>query len=253
MSDAVKSRSVLDYDTEDALRKALLAVELNKEYPENDSNEYENQQHHHHHHQPNQSLDWVLPCYDPETTEIQSMKQELRRLQVLKSYVVLDSDREQSFERITAIAARVYDVPIALVSLVDLGRQWFLSNRGLGDCRETPRRLAFCAHAVCAKQNECLIVPDATRDFRFQDNPLVTGPPNIRFYAGAPLISPEGFKLGTLCIISDQVRPDGLSADEQQTLLDMAEQVVEAMVHRRRELQRQEKPEQLIAYTGTEI
>jgi hypothetical protein len=136
-------------------------------------------------------LDWVLPSFDPENTEVQSMKEELHRLQVLKSYLILDSEREEAFDRITGIASRFFDVPIALVSLVDLGRQWFMSNRGLGNVRETPRKDAFCSHAILSKNN-ILIVNDAQLDFRFQDNSLVTGPPHIRFYAGAPLICPEG-------------------------------------------------------------
>ena len=130
-------------------------------------------------------LDWVLPTMDPETTEVQSMKQELQRLLVLKSYLILDSEREAAFERLTGLASRIFKVPIALVSVVDLGRQWFMSNHGLPEnVRETPRRHAFCAHAIMSKEG-MLVVPDATQDFRFKDNPLVTGPPNIRFYAGA--------------------------------------------------------------------
>lgn len=92
-----------------------------------------------------ENLDWSLPHFDPATTEAQSMQEEIKRLLVLKSYLVLDSEREEAFERITALATRIFDVPIALVSLVDLGRQWFMSNHGLGDVRETPRKLAFCA------------------------------------------------------------------------------------------------------------
>lgn len=206
------NRSVAYYDNEDALRKALLAVELSEDddtpsrrsgiqaddaddktspalSPSNEESTT-----------PDEALDWVLPCYDPLTTEAQSMKEELQRLMVLKNYLILDAEKEKAFERITAIAARVFDVPMALISLVDLGRQWFMSNRGLGDVRETPRRYAFCSHAILAKNN-MLIVPDATKDFRFKNNPLVTGPPNVRFYAGAALICPEGYKLGTLCVI----------------------------------------------------
>lgn len=177
------------------------------------------------------------------------MREELKRLQVLKSYAILDAEREKVFERITGLAARLFKVPIALVSLVDLGRQWFMSNRGLGDVRETPRNVAFCAHAIMLKQN-MLVVPDASKDFRFQNNPLVTGPPNIRFYAGAPLICAEGYKLGTLCIISGESRPQGLSEEEQDTLKELAELVVDAMASRRRDLHRGENPAQLIACTG---
>ena len=212
-----KSRSVVDFDSEDALRKALMAVRLPDDsgdvsLEENDDDENNDEAAAaaaagevasrdtaqgggggrggaaaaNDDDMPSDSdkLDWVLPTFDPETTEAQSMREELHRLQVLKNYLILDADREEVFERLTGLASRFYNVPIALISLVDLGRQWFLSNRGLGDVRETPRRHAFCAHAILNKHN-ILIVPDATKDFRFKDNPLVTGPPNIRFYAGA--------------------------------------------------------------------
>jgi hypothetical protein len=214
MSGAEKSRSVVDYESEDALRKALMTIETPKEEtPSEDSKSQAadadaaaaasapvsespetssgNAQQAPNSKQGNHPLDWVLPSFDPENTEVQSMKEELRRLQVLKSYLILDAEREEAFDRITGIASRFFDVPIALVSLVDLGRQWFMSNRGLGSVRETPRKDAFCAHAILNKNN-ILIVNDARVDFRFKDNSLVTGPPHIRFYAGAPLICPEG-------------------------------------------------------------
>lgn len=203
-----KLRSVVDIDSEEDLRRALMNVQLEtgegadnnnknnggdgEENPARrgaDTSAQENGD------KKNgegisDNLDWVLPKHDPETTEPQSMREELLRLQALKNYLILDADREDAFERLTGLAARFYRVPIALISLVDLGRQWFLSNRGLGVVRETPRKHAFCAHAILNKHN-ILIVPDATQDFRFKDNPLVTGPPNIRFYAGAVCGSPS--------------------------------------------------------------
>jgi hypothetical protein len=206
MSGAEKSRSVVDYETEDALRKALMSVAAPKDdspmddSPSEDSKpqaaasasaETSNGKVYAEQQSNGKPLDWVLPSFDPENTEVQSMKEELHRLQVLKSYLILDSEREEAFDRITGIASRFFDVPIALVSLVDLGRQWFMSNRGLGSVRETPRKDAFCSHAILSKNN-ILIVNDARLDFRFKNNPLVTGPPHIRFYAGAPLICPEG-------------------------------------------------------------
>jgi hypothetical protein len=150
------------------------------------------------------SNDWVIPNLDPSTSETQSLKAELDRLKVLRSYQILDSEREEAFERLTALAARMFDVPIALVSLVDMGRQWFMSNRGLGDTRETPRKLAFCAHAILCT-SDLLIVPDATKDPRFMNNILVTGPPYIRFYGGAPLVSVEGVKLGTFWYVPERL------------------------------------------------
>ena len=209
-----KSRSVVDFDSEDALRKALMAVRLPNDSGDVSLEDNDNNNNHNNNNNDttatardstdggaaakgkeddnqgadmpmdSQNLDWVLPTFDPETTEVQSMREELHRLTVLKNYLILDADREEVFDRLTGLASRFYNVPIALISLVDLGRQWFLSNRGLGEVRETPRRHAFCSHAILNKHN-ILIVPDASKDFRFKDNPLVTGPPNIRFYAGA--------------------------------------------------------------------
>jgi signal transduction histidine kinase len=166
-------------------------------------------------------LDWKVANLEQKNSQEESLDAEIRRLQVLRSYRILDTGRKASFERLTALAARIFDVPICLVSLVDLGRQWFASNRGLGDVRETPRSLAFCAHAILSKL-DLFIVPDTWEDARFRDHGLVTGDPKIRFYAGAPLVTPEGYKLGTFCIIDRKPRPNGLSLEEKQNLRELA-------------------------------
>jgi CheY-like chemotaxis protein len=200
-----------------------------------------------------EKLDWVLTNYDKKASEPQSLEEELKRLQALRSYLILDSEREHQFERLTALASRVMQVPIALVSLVDLGRQWFMSNRGLGDVRETPRSQAFCSHAILSKE-EILIINDAQLDPRFANNPLVTGPPYIRFYAGAPLETPEGYKLGTFCIIDTKPWPNGLDLDSKQNLREMAALAVEVMVARRQKWERdQEKSSQLVACTAHDL
>jgi hypothetical protein len=194
-----------------------------------------------------------LPIVDRNTTEVKTMKQEVERLLVLQSYLILDAEREDAFERITGIASRVFDVPIALVSFVDLGRQWFLSNRGMGDVRETPRKDSFCAHLVQGKYN-ILIVPDATKDVRFKDNPLVTGAPEIRFYAGVPLVSPEGHRLGSVCIISPNARPQGLTQAEQETLHDLSAMTINALVDRRSRLQNKDTENSvLLQQTCTDV
>ena len=113
---------------------------------------------------------------------------EARRLEALARLQILDTPSEQAFDDLTELAARWLDTPIALVSLVDDQRQWFKSRVGLA-AEQTPRELAFCAHAIQA--HELFEVPDAARDERFCDNPLVTGEPNIRFYAGMPIASPD--------------------------------------------------------------
>ena len=130
-------------------------------------------------------------------------KDEERRLAALRELHVLDTLPETRFDRLTRLAAAAFDVPIALVSLVDRDRQWFKSAHGL-DARESTRETSFCAHAIVGR--DPMVVPDALLDERFADNPLVTGAPRVRFYAGQPLILPDGSCVGTLCLIDHRPR-----------------------------------------------
>ncbi|NWO07193.1 MAG: GAF domain-containing protein [Alteromonadaceae bacterium] len=130
-------------------------------------------------------------------------KTEKLRLSALRKLNILDTPSDERFERLTNIAQRFYDVPVALFTLVDEKRQWFKSKQGL-DVTETPRSVAFCDHAI--RGDTVFIVEDARTDARFKDNPLVTGDPFIRFYAGMPVREPGGFKIGTLCIIDYEPR-----------------------------------------------
>ncbi|GDY25561.1 sensor domain-containing diguanylate cyclase [Agarivorans sp. Toyoura001] len=139
------------------------------------------------------------------------------RLKSLKELDILDTQPEERFDRITRMAKRLFDVPIALVSLVDENRQWFKSCFGV-DASETPRDISFCGHAILG--DETFQIEDALSDPRFADNPLVTGYPHIRFYAGHPLSTPDGEKIGTLCIID--TKPKSLSADDLVALDDLA-------------------------------
>lgn len=142
---------------------------------------------------------------------------EKQRIEALTSLNILDTPPEEKFDRITKIAQIIFDVPIALVSLVDENRQWFKSCMGLSE-RETPRSMSFCAHAIL--NDDVMVIEDATKDERFSDNPLVTGPPLIKFYAGKPLRDPNNHMLGTLCII-DTV-PRKLSKADARVLSDLA-------------------------------
>ena len=154
---------------------------------------------------------------------------EAKRLKVLWQYEVLDTVPEELFDDLTELAARICEAPIALISLVDEKRQWFKSRVGT-TVNETSRDLSFCAYAIT--QNDLFIVPDALRDERFARNPLVTADPKIRFYAGAPLITPDGHALGTLCVI-DKV-PRELRLEQKQALRILARHVVSQLELRRR-------------------
>ena len=178
--------------------------------------------------------DWELQNYDPATTSVDpnDIEKEAKRLLCLKSYNILDSEKEPEFEAITEEAKRVLDCPIAVVSLVDMGRQWFKSIQGL-PVEETPRCVSFCAHVVKRKEEDgILVVPDATKHPSFKDNPIVTGGPQLRFYAGTPLISPEGHRLGSLCVIDMVPHPEGLSDYEKTKLKVLAEEAVYHMILR---------------------
>ena len=145
---------------------------------------------------------------------------EKERLLDLDSLDILDTDLEASFDAITALAANICEVPIALISLVDEDRQWFKSRFGLS-AAETPREVAFCAHAI--HQDSIFEIEDSRQDERFMDNPLVTGEPHVIFYAGKPLKVREGVKLGTLCVIDN--KPKNLSKKQRESLELLSSQV----------------------------
>ena len=213
-------RSVMDYDHPHDLKLALEERMVSPGYACAEP--------------PQGMSDWMLPVPDPDA-EPQAVLTEMQRLLTLKSYLLLDTAKEEAFDKLTREACQVYDVPTSLISLVDLGRQFFVSNTTTGtpdETRETPRSSAFCSHTILSKQGIC-VVPDTIEDARFRQNSLVTGGPKLRFYAGAPLISPEGFKLGTFCIEGPDPRPQGLSMEEQVKLKEFAAKAMQLMVERR--------------------
>ena len=166
-----------------------------------------------------------LQCCNVKVSEEPSSNdRELLRLDALDSYRILDTAREAAFDDIVSIAAEICGVPMALVSLVDDRRQWFKAALGL-DATETPRSVAFCAHAI--QQSDVFVVEDATQDVRFSENPLVTSDPNLRFYAGAQLVTADGHALGTLCVLDRQ--PRTLTATQHLALKALARQVMMQM------------------------
>lgn len=157
---------------------------------------------------------------------------EKERIEALKSYMILDSHVEKDFDDITKLASIICKVPIALISLIDSERQWFKSRIGL-DVTETSREISFCGHAINHSE-ELFIISDSRKDSRFFDNPLVTGDPNVIFYAGSPLLDESGFVLGTLCVIDNH--PKNLTEEQKLVLKYLSNQVVNLMKYRRNNL-----------------
>ncbi|HEV2695849.1 MAG TPA: GAF domain-containing protein [Verrucomicrobiae bacterium] len=160
-------------------------------------------------------------------------KNEGQRIKVLWQYDVLDTVPEKEFDELTELARLICGAPVAMISLVDENRQWFKSKLGV-NIKETSRDVSMCAHAILGK--DLLIVPDATKDKRFKDNPLVVSGPKVRFYAGAPLISPSGHALGTLCVVDKVART--LTTDQKRALKILARHVMAQLElrHHSREL-----------------
>lgn len=153
---------------------------------------------------------------------------ECQRLNVLWQYEVLDTVPEEVFDDLTDLAAHICEAPVALISLVDEDRQWFKSRVGITR-KQTSRDISFCAHAIL--QNGLFIVSDASKDPRFRNNPLVKGPKGIRFYAGAPLITPDGHALGSLCVMDHKARK--LRPEQANALRVLAHHVVSQLELRR--------------------
>ena len=165
-----------------------------------------------------------------DTTSAPSGWTEAERLAALRDYDILDTEPERAFDDIVDLIASLFDAPIAVVNLIDEGRQWFKAEKGLG-VRETPLETSFCAHAIL--EADRMVVPDATKDPRFTCNPLVTDAPGLRFYAGQLLKSAEGLPLGTLCVLDTKARPEGPTEVQLKALEVLADQVMTQLNLRR--------------------
>lgn len=176
--------------------------------------------------------DWHCPVWSKKSTaDMNDASTEARRLMVLKSYNVLDSETDDpEFDELTKHAKNFFDVPVAVITLVDIGRQWFKSCQGF-PATETPRCVSFCQHVVKRKERfGPMIIEDATMDPRFRENPLVAGEPNVRFYAGAPLRTPEGEILGSFCILD--FKPRKLTQTQSRRLEMLAQETVFLLISR---------------------
>lgn len=174
-------------------------------------------------------LDLIFVPKTRITLSESTITQENARVNSLKEYNILDSISEQEYDDITRLASEICQTPISLISLIDDSRQWFKSHHGLA-IRETPKEFAFCTHTI-KDPSKVFVVPDSRADVRFSANPLVTGDPNVIFYAGAPLIDSNGYALGSLCVI-DQT-PKSLSQNQLAALQTLAKNVVTLIENRK--------------------
>ncbi|MFC2127827.1 ATP-binding protein [Bacteroidota bacterium] len=168
-------------------------------------------------------------------------KNENDRLKSLESFKIIDTLPEKEYDNLTLLASQICDTPIALISLITEDRQWFKSHHGL-EATETPRDIAFCAHAI-NNPNKILVIPDSREDERFHDNPLATNDPNVIFYAGAPLNTPDGYSLGTLCVIDH--KPNQLNENQLNALEALAEQVISQFLLRKNIEQLEKKNQEI--------
>ncbi|MGM8930742.1 GAF domain-containing protein [Salinicola halophyticus] len=164
-------------------------------------------------------------------------RQEAERLIALRGLQLLDSNADKGFDRLTELATKIFELPMSMITLIDEDRQWFKSHQGLKVC-ETPRRISFCGHVVADGQP--MVINNALRDPRFSDNPLVTGSPFIRFYAGFPLFVAPGVCVGTLCLIGTLPRAfEDAEMDRLRLLAAQAEELIELHVLRAQARQRE--------------
>jgi hypothetical protein len=207
-------RSVLDFDSESSLTIGLESSNVGEDG----------------------FKDWMLPNYNSDRPYI-TVADEAKRLQVLKSYLILNSVQEEDFDSLAAQVREEYDASWSCISLVDMGRQWYKAYDGHDiELTETSRQSAFCSHTIL-EEDGLLVVPDTHQDDRFRNSPFTTSGQKLRFYAGAALVSPEGTRLGALCIMDNKPRPQGLTKKEGDYLKTKAEETVRLIVERKERME----------------
>lgn len=252
-----------DYDSPDALREALHSMERQPSSMASSQQAYADQ--------PvakseaidsisgifaddlENNLDWVVDKYDKETSYPRDLESELRRLAVLKSYRLIGSGKNASYERLISMVSRILKCPMAQVSVIDLGRTYYIASRGMGKVHDHPRKTSMCAHAIISKL-DLVVVPDLIKDGRFKDHHYVEGHPHMRFFTAVPLHCPEGYRLGTLSVMDTKPRPEGLTFQEKQSFREIADMVMEIMIeHREAKNHEYRQPAQLIACTSNDL
>ena len=185
----------------------------------------------------------------------EAMETELRRLAVLKSYRVVGSGRNAAYERLVSLASRIFKAPISYITIIDLATSHILAARGLGAMAddEYERKSSISARTITSKKDH-LVIPDLTKDEEFKDHKTVVGLPNLRFYAAAPLVCPEGYRLGSICVLDTVPRPGGFSLDMMQNLMEIAGMVMDVMVEERERMNFEyRQPSQMIACTSNDL
>jgi len=194
------------------------------------------------------------PAMDEESMK-EAMEIELRRLAVLKSYRIVGSGRNAAYERLVSLASRIFKCPISYISIIDLEKGHILAARGLGAMakNEHERESSICARTVISDEDH-MVIPDLSKNDEFKDHENVVGLPNLRFYAAAPLVCPEGYRLGTICVLDTEPRLDGLSLDMIQNLREIAGMIMDVMVEEReRQNFEYRQPSQMIACTSNDL
>lgn len=199
------------------------------------------------------SGDMEIDEVEDNTKEL--METELRRLAVLKSYRVVGSGRNAAYERLVSLASRIFKAPICYITIIDLAKSHILAARGLGAMAddEYERKSSISARTITSKKDH-LVIPDLTKDEEFKDHKTVVGLPHLRFFAAAPLVCPEGYRLGSLCVMDTVARPEGLSLDMMQNLREIAGMVMDVMVEERARMNFEyRQPSQMIACTSNDL